>query len=84
MKILCAMNKCKYNNSSGCTKEGIIGHDLNGICIQAHEYSKYSLRPVMTGYYVVDEDGNTACSVCGETGVDSSKTYCPNCGAKLL
>lgn len=38
-------------------------------------------EPVKHGYWIVDEDGNIECSVCGNSGVGDN--FCERCGAKM-
>ena len=35
------------------------------------------------GHYIIDWLGTPRCSVCGEEYIDSTKKYCPNCGARM-
>ena len=35
------------------------------------------------GRYIMDEFGDSKCSVCGEKYLNVTQNYCPNCGAKM-
>ncbi|MBQ4196429.1 MAG: hypothetical protein II659_01085 [Bacteroidales bacterium] len=41
------------------------------------------VAPVVRGNYVIDEFGDATCSVCGAEFLDSTRKYCPDCGAFL-
>lgn len=38
---------------------------------------------VKHGQYIINDDGDSRCSVCGETYLDCTQNYCPNCGARM-
>lgn len=38
---------------------------------------------VKCGHYVTNDDGDSSCSVCGDTLLDCTQNYCPNCGARM-
>lgn len=41
------------------------------------------VAPVRHGRYIIDDNGDSSCSECGEWYLDVTKNYCPNCGARL-
>lgn len=41
------------------------------------------VQPVRHGRYIIDDNGDSSCSECGEWYLDVTKNYCPNCGARL-
>ena len=41
------------------------------------------VAPVVHARCIVNCDGDTSCSNCGEKWVDPTKNYCPECGARL-
>lgn len=41
------------------------------------------VQPVTHGQYIIDDMGDARCSVCGETELDVTKNFCPNCGADM-
>lgn len=38
---------------------------------------------VKHGHYIINDDGDSRCSLCGETYLDCTQNYCPNCGARM-
>lgn len=41
------------------------------------------VAPVVHAHYIINEDGDPRCSACGAKYIDSTKRYCPDCGARM-
>lgn len=53
------------------------GRDLSNF------WSRRTPDTVKHGHYIINDDGDSRCSVCRETYLDCTQNYCPNCGARM-
>lgn len=61
-----------------------VGSHGNKVLVLTDRYNHtigFELKPKRSGSVIVDEDGNTKCSNCGETSIFGR--YCHNCGVEL-
>ena len=52
-----------------------------GVIQKVIETIQMDCKEIITGEWIVDEDGNIHCSVCGRNGV--GELFCEHCGANM-
>lgn len=77
---------CRWGEGDGMNR--FFGYiDEDEVIHNAYEegYADGKRDAVVHGHWVMDEDWNSCCSVCGDqwSGDLSPFKYCPHCGAKM-
>ncbi|MBO7668983.1 MAG: hypothetical protein J6S60_00200 [Oscillospiraceae bacterium] len=56
---------------------------LETVAEHLYDIPSADVRPVVHAHYIINEDGDPRCSACGAKYIDSTKRYCPDCGARM-
>ncbi len=92
-KDWCEMCIYKPCNKTGLDKDYCFIRYLNSLCaaqrITAQDAIDIAIlpaadvAPVVHAHYIISEDGDPRCSACGAKYIDSTRKYCPDCGARM-